>query len=134
MRFTKFSKIITILNKAIELIIAETGLFAPFFILVAVLTIAPVTGIPPIAAEAIFAKPCPTSSVFELCLSFVIPSATTADKSDSIPAKTAIVIDAGIKDLISSKLIPSIFTKVIFKSKLPNLEPMVSAGMAKKLN
>ncbi|MCZ6150600.1 hypothetical protein O6B96_06050 [Campylobacter ureolyticus] len=57
--------------------------------------------------------------------------ATTADKSDSIPAKTAIVIDAGIKDLISSKLIPLIFTKVIFKSKLPNLEPIVSAGSVK---
>lgn len=82
-------------------------------------------------AEAIFAKPCPTSSVFELCLSFVIPSATTADKNDSIPAKTAIVMDVGNKDLISSKLIPSIFTKVIFKSKLPNLEPIVSVGSVK---
>ena len=57
----------------------------------AVLAMAPVAGIPPKHAEPILATPCATSSMLERCFDAIILSATTADKSDSIPANTAIV-------------------------------------------
>ena len=61
----------------------------------AVLAIAPVAGIPPNRAEHIFPIPCAVSSVFERCFLLIIPSATTHDKSDSIPARSAIVSASG---------------------------------------
>ena len=63
--------------------------------LVAVRAIAPVAGMPPNKGEAIFAIPCETNSMFESCFEPIIPSATTADKSDSIAASTAIEIAVG---------------------------------------
>ena len=57
---------------------------------VAVLAIAPVAGIPPKSGLKIFATPWAISSMFELCLLPIIPSATAALKSDSIAARTAI--------------------------------------------
>ena len=58
---------------------------------VAVRAIAPVTGIPENIGDIIFPIPCATSSIFDLCRVPIIPSATTADNSDSIAAKIAIV-------------------------------------------
>ena len=60
-------------------------------ILAAVLAIAPVAGIPPNNAEPILPIPCATSSIFERCFEFIILSATTHERSDSIAARTAIV-------------------------------------------
>src|SRR3990172_7541887 len=78
-------------------IIPATGVLPPVLILVAVLAIAPVAGIPPKKIEPIFAIPCPTSSQLDLWRVPAIPSATTADKSDSIPAKNAMVMASGIR-------------------------------------
>ncbi len=58
---------------------------------VAVRAIAPVAGMPPNSGDAMFATPCATSSMFDRCLPPIIPSATTADRSDSIAASIAIV-------------------------------------------
>ena len=63
--------------------------------LAAVLAIAPVAGIPPKSAEPTLPIPCATSSAFELCFEFIIPSATTHESKDSIAARTAIVNASG---------------------------------------
>ncbi len=55
----------------------------------------PVTGIPPKIPIAMLAIPCPINSWFESCRSSIMPSETTAESSDSIAPKTAIVIAAG---------------------------------------
>ncbi len=60
--------------------------------LVAVRAIAPVAAKPPNNGASRFARPCPTSSWFESCLKSVMPSATTADSSDSIAPSIAIVM------------------------------------------
>src|SRR3989338_7458771 len=90
-------------SKVKEWMIPARGVLAPVLILVAVLAIAPVAGIPPNNTAPIFAIPCAISSQFDLCLFPVIPSATTADRRDSIPAKNAMVKAAGIKLFHSSK-------------------------------
>lgn len=74
------------------------GVRPPFLIFAAVLAIAPVAGIPPKSAEAIFPAPCAISSVSERCLLLIMPSATTQERSDSIAASTAIVNAFGIAD------------------------------------
>ena len=71
--------------------IPATGVRPPLFTFVAVRAIAPVAGIPPKSGETMFATPWATSSMFERCLPPIMPSATTADSSDSIPASSAIV-------------------------------------------
>ncbi|MPN01105.1 hypothetical protein SDC9_148308 [bioreactor metagenome] len=67
------------------------GLLPPFFTLAAVLAIAPVAGIPPKIPEATFATPWAINSMFESCFPPIIPSATTAESSDSMAASIAIV-------------------------------------------
>ena len=79
-----------------------TGVRAPFFTFVAVRAIAPVAGMPRKNGETIFAMPCAISSWFESCLSSIIPSATTADSSDSIAARIAIVT-AGMSNCFISE-------------------------------
>ena len=71
--------------------IPATGVRPPFFTFVAVRAIAPVAGMPPNSGAAMFATPCATSSMLDRCLPPIMPSATTADNSDSIPARSAIV-------------------------------------------
>jgi len=68
--------------------------------LVAVLAIAPVAGIPPNNGVTIFAVPCAINSIFDRCLPPIIPSATTAERRDSIAARSAIVVAGLIKFLI----------------------------------
>ena len=67
------------------------GVRPPLLIFVMVRAMAPVAGIPPKIGEAMFAIPCPISSVFELWWSPMTPSATVADSSDSIAPRTAMV-------------------------------------------
>src|SRR3989442_21137 len=68
-----------------------TGVRPPFFTLVAVRAIAPVAGIPPNRGATMFATPCATSSMFERWRPPIMPSATTAERSDSIAPSRAIV-------------------------------------------
>ena len=63
------------------------GVRPPFFTFVAVRAIAPVAGMPPNSGDTMFATPCATSSMFERWRPPIMPSATTADSSDSIAAE-----------------------------------------------
>ncbi len=72
-------------------VMPATGVRPPFRTFVAVRAIAPVAGIPPNRGEAMFATPCATSSMFERCRPPIMPSATTADSSDSMAPSRAIV-------------------------------------------
>jgi len=83
--------------------IPATGLFPPLLMLVIVRAMAPVAGIPPKSGVMILAVPCAINSVFESCLSPITPSATVADKRDSIAPSTAMVIAAGSKPFIASQ-------------------------------
>ena len=58
---------------------------------VIVRAIAPVAGMPPKNGTTTFATPCAMSSVFELCLSPITPSATIADNRLSMAPNIAIV-------------------------------------------
>ena len=71
--------------------IPASGLVPPLRMLVAVRAIAPVAAKPPKNGVAMLARPCPTSSWFESCRVPAIPSATTADSSDSIAPSMAMV-------------------------------------------
>ena len=68
-----------------------TGVRPPFLTFVAVRAMAPVAGMPPKIGDAMFATPCATSSMFERWRPPIMPSATTAESSDSIAASSAIV-------------------------------------------
>ena len=68
-----------------------TGVLPPLLMLVIVRAIAPVAGIPPKKGTTTFATPCAMSSVLELCLSPITPSATMADSRDSMAPSMAIV-------------------------------------------
>ena len=67
---------------------------------VAVRAIAPVAGRPPKSGEKIFAIPWPISSLFESCFAPIIPSATTAERRDSMAARIAIETAVGNTVLI----------------------------------
>ena len=72
-------------------IIPAIGVRPPFFTFVAVRAIAPVAGMPPKSGDTMFATPCATSSMFERCRPPIMPSATTAESSDSIAPSSAMV-------------------------------------------
>ena len=118
-------------NKVIEWTIPEIGVLPPFLTLAAVLAIAPVAGIPPNREEPILAIPCAISSAFELCLSPIIPSETTADNKDSIPPKSAIVKAGPINAFNVLRFRLGIWGIGIFELILPNWLPIVATG---KLN
>ena len=81
---------------------------------------APVAGMPPKSAEPIFAMPCAISSILERCFEPIILSATTAERSDSTPARNAMVT--------AFESCPLMFSKVnIVKSTLNGGRP---AGMS----
>ena len=82
----------------------ETGPCAPARTLVAVRAIVPVTQMPPNSAEPILAKPCATSSQFERWRRPVMPSATTAESSDSIAPSSAKAIASGSTACAFSRL------------------------------
>ncbi len=97
-------------------------------IFVAVLAIAPVAGIPPKSGEKIFAVPCAINSIFDLCLPPIIPSPTTAERSDSIAARIAIVVAGLIKSLITDRSKCGIAGEGSDEGISPNLLPIVSTG------
>ena len=67
------------------------GVRAPLLMLVIVRAIAPVTGIPPKKGTMMFATPWAISSVFERWRSPMTPSATLAERRDSIAPRRAMV-------------------------------------------
>jgi hypothetical protein len=71
--------------------IPATGVRPPLLMLVAVRAMAPVAGMPPKSGEATLAMPCATSSMLDRWRPPIIPSATTADSSDSIAPSVAMV-------------------------------------------
>ena len=106
-----------------ECTIPAIGVRPPFLTLAAVLAIAPVAGIPPNRADTRLPAPCATSSILGLCLLPIIPSETTHDKSDSIPASTAIVNASGkrfltIVILTCGMLIPGSLLEIVYKSPI----------------
>ena len=84
--------------------IPATGVRPPLLMFVAVRAMAPVAGSPPKSGERIFAIPWPISSLFESCFAPIIPSATTAERSDSMAARTAMETAVGKTVLIVMKL------------------------------
>lgn len=69
-----------------------TGVRPPFRTLVAVRAMPPVAAMPLNNDEAMFATPCATNSILDRCRPPIMPSATTADSSDSIAPRSAIVL------------------------------------------
>ncbi|MNP47212.1 hypothetical protein D3C76_1412550 [compost metagenome] len=74
-------------------------------ILVAVRAMAPVAGMPPNRGVTILAMPWPTSSRLLLCRLPDMPSATTADKSDSMAPSMAMTKAGRSSSLIRSQVI-----------------------------
>src|SRR5215213_3551613 len=74
-------------SRKTECIMPDTGPTAPARTLVAVRAIVPVAQMPPNKGDATLAMPWATSSQFDRCRLPLIASATTAESSDSIPAK-----------------------------------------------
>ena len=82
--------------------IPATGVRPPLLMFVIVRAMAPVAGIPPKIGEARLAIPCAISSVLELCLSPMTPSATVAESNDSMAPRMAIVMAGDTSDLMTS--------------------------------
>ncbi len=76
----------------------DTGDTAPARMFVAVRAIAPVAGRPPKSGDTMLATPCAKSSVFGLCRSPPIRSATTAESSDSMAPSIATVTAGEISE------------------------------------
>eukprot|EP01022_Parablepharisma_sp_SALTPOND_P012225 TRINITY_DN1566_c0_g2_i1.p1 TRINITY_DN1566_c0_g2~~TRINITY_DN1566_c0_g2_i1.p1 ORF type:complete len:1815 (-),score=421.25 TRINITY_DN1566_c0_g2_i1:71508-76952(-) len=101
---------------------------APARMLVTVRAIAPVAGMPPKSTEPMLAAPCAESSTLELCVSPVMPSATTAESRDSIPASRAMVSASGRRVWMRSKVISGRTISGMARGMPPNLLPMVSTS------
>ncbi len=108
--------------------IPETGPCAPARTFVAVLAIVPVTQNPPKSAAPILATPCATSSQFERCRRPVMPSATTADRSDSMAPKSVNEMAAGSTAATFSTDRFGRLGAGKDEGMPPNLVPMVCAG------
>ena len=74
-----------------ECTMAEMDDIAPARIFVAVRAMVPVAENPPKNTEATLPMPCEISSIFELCLSPVMLSATTQASSDSMPTLSMLI-------------------------------------------
>jgi hypothetical protein len=111
----------------------QLGVLPPFLILVAVLAMAPVTGMPPNNPEKIFEAPCATSSMFERCLPPIIPSATTAESKDSMLPSKAIAMAGCMSNLIVAKSMPGTEGMEILFGISPNLLSIVSTGKFEKI-
>ena len=105
-----------------------TGPCAPARTLVAVRAMVPVTQMPPNSAEPILAKPCATSSQFERWRRPVMPSATTADSSDSIAPSSVKATASGSTAFINSMSKPGSVGSGSDCGMPPKRVPMVSAG------
>ena len=91
------------ITRVIEWTIPATGVRTPFLMFAAVRAMAPVAGIPPNNAEAMFPAPCATNSISERCFPLIMPSATTQESRDSIAARIAMVNAFGIAACTISK-------------------------------
>src|SRR6266550_4589100 len=80
------------------------GVRPPDLTLAAVRAIAPVAGMPPKQIEPMLATPWAQSSRLDLCRPPIMPSATTAQRRDSMAARRAIVVALGIRRLIVVKI------------------------------
>ena len=105
--------------------IPATGVRPPLLILVIVLAMAPVAGIPPKIGVTILAMPRAMSSVLELCLALIIPSATVAESRDSMAPRAAMVMAIGKRFFTASQSRAGIsaFGRLAL---IENLSPMVS--------
>ena len=110
----------------------ETGPRAPARTLVAVRAMVPVTQRPPNRAEPILAKPCATSSQLDRCRRPVMPSATTADSSDSIAPSSANAIASGSTACAFASENAGKAGHGNSRGMPPNRVPMVSTGSDKR--
>ena len=106
----------------------DTGPWAPERTLVAVRAMVPVTGMPPNTAEPILAKPCATSSQLERWRRPVMPSATTADSSDSIEPSSAKAAASGSTASTLSAEKSGSAGQGSVRGMPPKREPIVSTG------
>ena len=105
-----------------------TGPCAPERTFVAVRAIVPVTQNPPNRDEPRFATPCATNSQFDLWRRPVMPSATTAESSDSIAPSRVKAIAAGSTATIRASEISGRAGSGRDEGIPPNRVPMVSTG------
>ena len=118
-----------IISRKIACAIPATGVRPPFSMLVAVRAIAPVAGNPPNKAAATLAAPVAISSILERCFLPIIPSATTAESKLSIPAKKAIVKEAGSNFLmVASVISPGIWGQTKVLSTAPKVKVIVATS------
>ena len=114
--------------RVMQCVIPAIGVRPPLRTLAAVLAIAPVAGIPPNRPEKIFPSPCPISSALDLWVSPIIPSATTAERRDSIAARTAMVNAGEIICCTSSMVIEGTWKAGNAEFSCPYTLPMVLTG------
>jgi len=120
-----------IIKRTKALMMPATGVFPPFLMLVAVRATAAVAGIPPNRGLTILARPCAMSSELELCLKPVMPSATTALRSDSMAMSTASE-KAGVRRSPSIGSVTAGNTGAWKEVGMePKREPMVATGIPK---
>ena len=103
-----------------------TGVCPPERMLVTVRAMAPVAGMPPNSTDAMLAAPWAVSSTLELCLSPVMPSATTHESSDSMPASRAMVMASGNSSRTRAKVNVGQTKLGSSRGMPPNRLPMVS--------
>src|SRR5258708_21003446 len=105
----------------------------PFFTLVAGRAIAHVAGMQPKMEEKTFAVPCATNSILDLWLPPLMPSATTADKRDSMPPSKAMAKAGRSRFFIVSKSNRGIVGAGKEDGMFPNRLPMVSTGRCRPI-
>ena len=108
--------------------IPATGVRPPFFTFVAVRAMAPVAGMPPKMGEARFAIPWATSSMLERCRPPIMPSETTAERSDSMPPSSAIVNAGAIRPVAWERVSAGSAGAGSDAWIAPNRDPIVSTG------
>ena len=109
----------------------ETGPCAPARTLVAVRAIVPVTQMPPNSAEPMLAKPCATSSQLERCRRPVMPSATTAESSDSIAPSSVKAMASGSTACMAARSKAGSAGRGSERGMPPKRVPIVSTGSAR---
>ena len=109
-------------------VIPATGVRPPFFTLVAVRAMAPVAGIPPNNGVTMLATPCATSSMLDRCLDPIMPSATTADSSDSMAPSIAMVKAGATRFRMSANASCGNTGRGRAELSSPNRLPTVSTG------
>ena len=105
-----------------------TGVRPPLFTLVAVRAMAPVAGMPPNSGEATLATPWAISSMLERCRPPIMPSATTADSSDSMAPSAAMAMAGPTSARIWAREVEGSVSRGNPAWISPKREPMVSTG------